>query len=227
MKYTICGFQQAELLNLGLDHTDALILRYILDFFNTNKMCQKVHDDKIWFWLSYGTICEEMPILGIKTNKHIAKIMSKWEKSGIIDKMVVKGNDEYILNGKKLSRRGSFTYFTLNPDIMSLLISTPAQKSETPPNGLRKKAQQGGAFSSSPSTQKSETKDSSSTDSLFINNSTNANDEDIKIYFEHNDWQFRSDGFAFHKTYGEKIPVRKFTGMLPMEYVKKIDELYA
>ena len=31
----------------------------------------------------------------------------------------------------------------------------------------------------------------------------------------------------FHKTYGEKIPVRKFTGMLPMEYVKKIDELYA
>jgi len=44
---------------------------------------------------------------------------------------------------------------------------------------------------------------------------------------EHNDWQFRSDGFVVHKTYGDIIPVRKFTGMLPIEYVKKIDELYA
>ena len=226
MKYTICGFQQAELLNLGFDHTDALILRYILDFFNTNKMCQKVEDNKIWFWLSYGTICEEMPILGIKTNKHIAKIMSKWEKAGVIEKMIVKGIDEYILHGKKLSRRGSFSYFTFNPEAINRLVSTSAQKSETPSIGQRKKAQPGSALMSSPSTPKSDTKDSSPMNSLFINTSTTSNNEELKIYFEHNDWQFRSDGFAFHKIFGDKIPVRKFTGMLPMEYVKKIDELY-
>lgn len=229
MKYTICGFQQSELISLGLDHTDALILRYIFDFFSTDKMCQKVENNKIWFWFSYGTICEEMPILGIKTNRHIAKIMRKWEEVNLIEKMVVRGSDSYMLKGKKCSRRGVYTYFSFNPEVLTSLVSSPSseQKSSMVKEVMRKKAQSLNAKKSTTSEQKSSIKDSSSMNSLFINNSTNANDEDIKIYFEHNDWQFRSDGFAFHKTYGEKIPVRKFTGMLPMEYVKKIDELYA
>ena len=34
--------------------------------------------------------------------------------------------------------------------------------------------------------------------------------QEIKTYFVFNDWEFRSDGNAVHKVYGDKYPVRKF-----------------
>ena len=50
--------------------------------------------------------------------------------------------------------------------------------------------------------------------------------QEIKTYFVFNDWEFRSDGNAVHKVYGDKIPVRKYPYSLPLELVQKIDELY-
>lgn len=228
MKYTICGFQQSELISLGLDHTDALILRYIFDFFSTDKMCQKVENNKIWFWFSYGTICEEMPILGIKTNRHIAKIMRKWEEVNLIEKMVVRGEDCYMLKGKKCSRRGVYTYFSFNPELLTRLVSSPSseQKSSMVKKDMSKKTQTLNAEKGITSEQKSSIKDSSSIDSLFINNSIIVGSEEIKTYFVFNDWEFRSDGFAVHTKYGDKIPVRKFPYSLPLDLVQKIDELY-
>ena len=46
MKFTVNGFQQKEIVRLGLDHTDALILRYIVDFFHNGGMYQRVDDNK-------------------------------------------------------------------------------------------------------------------------------------------------------------------------------------
>jgi len=191
-------------------------------------MCQKVENNKIWFWFSYGTICEEMPILGIKTNRHIAKIMRKWEEVNLIEKMVVRGEDSYMLKGKKCSRRGVYTYFSFNPELLTRLVSSPTseQKSSMVKKDMSKKTQTLNAEKGITSEQKSSIKDSSSIDSLFINNSIIVGSEEIKTYFVYNDWEFRSDGNAVHKVYGDKYPVRKFPFMLPLELVNKIDELF-
>ena len=43
MKYTIEGLNQEKLVEYGLNGIDAIILRYIIDFWHTGKMAKIVH----------------------------------------------------------------------------------------------------------------------------------------------------------------------------------------
>ena len=49
MKYTIEGFAQDKLLELQLDVSDALILRWFIDFAGTGNMKRLIHDHQIYY----------------------------------------------------------------------------------------------------------------------------------------------------------------------------------
>jgi hypothetical protein len=42
VKYTIEGFQQSVLVGWGLDATDAIILRYLVDFYHSGRIMAKL-----------------------------------------------------------------------------------------------------------------------------------------------------------------------------------------
>ena len=83
MKYTIEGFSQERLIELGLDATDAHILRWFVDFQNTKKMKTIIHDEKTWYWVNYTGIMNDLPILNID-KRTIQRRFGKLVKADIL-----------------------------------------------------------------------------------------------------------------------------------------------
>ena len=129
MKYTIEGFQQKKLVEYGLDVTDALILRWFIDFAATNKMKKRtielVGEDQqkkvhLFYRIIFDAILEEFPIFGISTKKGLSKRFDKYVESGLLLKHVMHGG---INNGTE-------TYFSIMPKINELLYSNEKAESE-------------------------------------------------------------------------------------------------
>lgn len=75
LRFSILGFAQERVVNvrakvgekeLRLDITDLLLLNQIADFPNRNHVMKIINDDKIFFWMAYSEILEELPILNLK-----------------------------------------------------------------------------------------------------------------------------------------------------------------
>lgn len=66
MKITIEGFSQIELVKRGLDLQDALILRWFVDFKDTDKMVSEIIENEKYYWVKYEGLLEDLPILNIK-----------------------------------------------------------------------------------------------------------------------------------------------------------------
>lgn len=132
MKFSIEGFQQAELMKLKtttkkgvvqtLDAADVIILRWIIDFFNSEKMAHRIINNRIYFWILYEYVISDLPILGIQETKAISRRMKKYVDMNILFSFVSKGREAYIQNGELLHRYGTFTYFCFNAEILSKLL---------------------------------------------------------------------------------------------------------
>lgn len=132
MKFSIEGFQQSELMKLKtttkkgvvqtLDASDVVILRWIIDFFNTEKMVHRVINNRIYFWILYEYVINDLPILQITETKAISRRMKKYVDMNILFSYVSKGREAYMQNGELLHRYGTFTYFCFNAEILTKLI---------------------------------------------------------------------------------------------------------
>ena len=95
MKYNIEGFDQQQLVNMGLNANDAVILRWFVDFYSTNKMAQVTADGVTYKWVKYQAVIDDLPILGIKNKQVIARHFDKMVKAGIIEKYIKKQDGIY------------------------------------------------------------------------------------------------------------------------------------
>lgn len=95
MKYTILGFSQEKLIELGLDYLDAVILRYFIDFRNTKKMTSKIIDGECYYWVDYQAIINEYPILNLKTKDSIYRRLKKLEEARVLKHVTVRKNGTY------------------------------------------------------------------------------------------------------------------------------------
>jgi hypothetical protein len=114
MKYFIEGFLQEKLCEFELNSNDAIILRYIVDFYSTGQMKQKKIDDEFYFWVYYQNIIDELPILGIKNKEVVARHFTKFVRCGIMDKKV-------------FNKGGKYTYFKLTNKFQELISSSESQ----------------------------------------------------------------------------------------------------
>ncbi len=62
MKYTIEGFSQEKLVELNLDLTDAVILRWFVDLKDSGKMYSEIKENDKYYWLKYDAVIEDLPI---------------------------------------------------------------------------------------------------------------------------------------------------------------------
>lgn len=71
MRIEVLGFKQEELMKQGVSLDEALILRDIEDFINSGKtatyFCEE--DGKIYHWILYDKILDDIPILGISKER--------------------------------------------------------------------------------------------------------------------------------------------------------------
>ena len=98
MKYNILGFYQPRAIELGLESNDLLVLRWFVDYAGTNKMRTMIIDNKIYYWINYSSVLEELPIL-IITKKTLAR-----KHFGTL----VKAN---VLEHKHITEGGSFSCY--------------------------------------------------------------------------------------------------------------------
>ncbi|MDU4596491.1 DnaD domain protein [Clostridium botulinum] len=119
MKYTICGFSQEKLLEFNLDFTDALILRYFVDFKDTGDMVMEIHEGKPYYWLKYSALINEIPIIKIKSKDVLRRRLKKLEECGVL---------EFYLK----KEGGTYSFYALGPNYPILISknSVPTQKSE-------------------------------------------------------------------------------------------------
>jgi hypothetical protein len=95
MKYTIEGLYQEKMLELGLDCIDAVIIRYIVDFYCSTKMTKVYNEGKEYFWLSYNALLKQVPIIGITTKNALAKRMKKYVECGLMENYTKREEGSY------------------------------------------------------------------------------------------------------------------------------------
>lgn len=124
LRFSILGFAQERVLEvrgmdgnkeLRLDVTDLLLLNQLADFPNRSGVMKIIEDDKIFFWMAYSEIIEELPILCLK----------KQALRDRFDKLVALG-----LLEKKIGRVGNMTFFRLTDKYESLKYDTMIYSTE-------------------------------------------------------------------------------------------------
>lgn len=118
MKYTIYGFSQRKAIEYDLTSDDLLVLRWIIDFSNTNKMKTIYEDNKVYYWINYATILEELPILNISKDRLKRKIFNKLCEAN-------------VLIHKHIKIGGSFSYYAIGDNYLSLISDSEEKTNDT------------------------------------------------------------------------------------------------
>jgi hypothetical protein len=122
MKYTIEGFDQKTMVELGMDCTDACLLRWFVDFNQTGKMVKLKDNDVDYFWVKYKSVIDDMPLVGIK-NK--ISLYRRFLKMKVFEHKLFK------------NEKGTFSCFKLNQEIFESLLtqkSNPSDSKVRPPS---------------------------------------------------------------------------------------------
>ena len=109
MKYTISGFSQLAAVNFNLDSVDLHMLRWIVDFIDSNRMRCMTLDGEKYYWVSYQGLIDDLPILYLKKDA-IYKRLKRMCELGILKK-------------KTVFSGGKFSYFTYGENFNELFKS--------------------------------------------------------------------------------------------------------
>jgi len=109
LKHNVLGFQQAKLIENGLNVEDAFVLRVIKDMYSSATMEFKDFDGIKYMWINYSYLLDQIPIVGSKRN-----LMRKIELYG----------KEYLLlrtlEKSRKGKKGNFSYISPTPKLDAL-----------------------------------------------------------------------------------------------------------
>lgn len=176
MKHTVMGFQQDKLMELGLDLVDTAILRYFIDYKNTDMMVSEVVEDKVYYWVDYDNVLKELPMLGLQRRA--------------IMKRFFKLRDAKVLTHYTKKSGGTYSFFGINERYLELITSTKIAEKNN--EGVPEEAQgyafksTGGVPEKAQGCASKSTTNNPSTKYLFNNNVQKENlDENIKKIIEY------------------------------------------
>lgn len=101
MRNFIFEFEQQTALNLKLKLTDLFLLDYLYKFSNSPQAKIKESQGKVYFWLTYNKVQEDLPILGIK-KRQLSNIFDNLKQKGIIERLSGQKNHMYIFVNWKI-----------------------------------------------------------------------------------------------------------------------------
>ena len=112
MRFSVFAYSQENLLEYGLDVTDALILDWFANFF-IGKMEKRIFKDsydnpKIFGWVKISKIMEDLPVIGITSEKGIRRRFDAFVEKGLMQRETV-----ITQGGKRSYYRTTELYDTL------------------------------------------------------------------------------------------------------------------
>ena len=112
MRFSIFEYSQEKLVSYGLDVTDALLLNWFVNFF-CGKMEKQIFKEsdgtaKIFGWVKTSKIIEDLPVIGIASEKGIRRRFDAFVEKGILDRKTVQTQ-----GGKKSYYRPTAVYDSL------------------------------------------------------------------------------------------------------------------
>lgn len=112
MRFSVFAYSQEKLLEYGLDVTDALILDWFANFF-IGKMEKRIFKDssdnaKIFGWVKISKIMEDLPVIGITSEKGIRRRFEAFVEKGLMQRETV-----ITQGGKRSYYRTTELYDTL------------------------------------------------------------------------------------------------------------------
>jgi hypothetical protein len=125
MRLSIEGFRQDYLLKLHLLQSDAIVLRWLLSYFQSkdHKYIDVLENGKMerYYWIWYEKVIEDLPTLYISNRVVIGKMLKRICGEG------KENENQYPL--KKYTcydhkKKGNKTYFRFRPDILALMETT-------------------------------------------------------------------------------------------------------
>lgn len=135
MRYSIFEYSQERLVSLALDVTDALLLNWFANFF-CGKMEKQAFKDadgmtKVYGWIKTSKVIEDLPVIGITSEKGIRNRFDTFVEKGILDRKTLPTH-----NGKK-------SYYRTTAIYDSLVNTTAIQKSHEKANAAPGKPRAG------------------------------------------------------------------------------------
>lgn len=115
--YTVNGFQQEGIVKLGLDCIEVQILRWFVDFIASGLMEHIDADGERFYWIKYGYVIDQLPILKIKDKHAIAQRFDNMVSCGLMEKKYIKD-------------RGNYTYFRIIPEVYRILITSNVEQND-------------------------------------------------------------------------------------------------
>ncbi|NHI49113.1 hypothetical protein FDE94_14955 [Clostridium botulinum] len=127
MKFTILGFNQKKLIEFGLDSTDALILRYFIDFKDSGEMVSTIIENKTFYWIKYEAILQQLPILKLKKDSAYRRLKKMCSSE--------------ILEHKTIKKNGIYSFYTIGKGYIELITELDSSnKSEINPIAIGNKS---------------------------------------------------------------------------------------
>ncbi len=108
MKYTLHGFSQQKACELKLGLDELAVLRWFIDFRDTDRMEHREIDGRVYYWVVYSKVLDDLPILKCNA-RTIANKFKKLEEAE-------------ILLHKTFKKGGTFSYYGVG-DAYTLLLS--------------------------------------------------------------------------------------------------------
>ena len=90
------GFSQVDLLENNLDVIDAMLLRFFIDFRDTEKMYSEIIENDKFYWIKYEAVKENIPIINLD-KRAIARRFKKLSDCGILKQYIKKENGTYSM----------------------------------------------------------------------------------------------------------------------------------
>lgn len=104
MKFTVMGFNQQAILDINessshkLDVTDLLLLRWLVDFSQTEKMTKVVENNQTYYWVNYQAVLDDLPVLKIG-RRMLAARLQKMVDAGILKSSLKRNGGTFTLYG--------------------------------------------------------------------------------------------------------------------------------
>lgn len=125
MRYSIFEYSQEKLVSLNLDVVDALLLNWFANFF-CGKMEKQIFKDangnaKIYGWVKISKIIEDLPVLGITSEKGIRLRFDAFVDKGILDRETIN------------TQKGKKSYYRTTSVYDSLINTVALEKTQEEP----------------------------------------------------------------------------------------------
>ena len=168
MKYNIDGYNQQKLIDLGLDCIDAIILRWYADFQLSGNMAENPIEGKVYYWLKYEYVIQELPITGIENKESIFRRFKKFVDAGIME------------HKTKRCVSGTYSCFRLTDKYYALISNYTTGTEQIDSKVGCKSTQKSIATDSKVEPKDSSINDSSINDNIYASAEAISDSEDLK-----------------------------------------------